>query len=188
MQPLTNGIMASHPHLDGLASPLPVHPPPVLTSPAPAIGQMLPHKRPPEPLPFPLTAAYNPQSFAPIASTSSVPNTPQASAQPPLNTTFIALNDPRKPLPLIPTDRLAAPMSRPAEDEAAAKEFVSNALKEARQYSGSRPSPLTQIDRLIARVRLFCHLHAQGHFGDRNITIYWSDLLKFGGMGTVSRP
>jgi hypothetical protein len=133
---------------------------------APAIGMMQPALASPAALPF-----ASPQTAAPTASTS----------------TIAAFANAETPLAPIPTERITAPITRTPEEEAAAREFVSSNLREARQYSGSRPSPLTQIDRLIARVRLFATLHAQHHFGPQNQTIYWSDLLKFGGMGTV-RP
>ena len=100
-------------------------------------------------------------------------------------------------LPAIPMDRLTAPISRTSEEEAQVKEYVMNALKNARQWSGSRPSPLVQIDRFLLRVELFCNLHRLGKWivapgtnsnssgGDNDLVVYWNDLLKFGGLGSA---
>lgn len=110
-------------------------------------------------------------------------------------------------LPTLPVDRIAPPSnSRSTTEEDTIKERVGSALKKANQWSGSRASPLIQIDRLLTRIELFCNLHRQVHYestttplpisngtastsggiGDANMpVIYWNDLLKHGGMNSA---
>lgn len=117
-----------------------------------------------------------------------------ANAEPPLN------------LPHIPIDRLAAPGGRSTADENLVKECVTTALKKANQWSGTRPSPLIQIDRLLTRIELFVKIHNLTHYEKKNSTaiplpdsgssstasgdpdmpmVFWNDLLRYGGLATA---
>lgn len=99
---------------------------------------------------------------------------------------------PLKPAPV--SERMIAPCTgRSSEEDTYIKTCTVDALKHARQWAGSRPSPLIQVDRFLSRIELFCYLHKQvrwppmpGKATDEGPLIYWSDLLKSGGLGTVS--
>ena len=116
-----------------------------------------------------------------------------ASVEPPLD------------LPQIPFDRLVAPAGRTTAEEALVKECVITALKKANQWSGTRPAPLIQIDRLLTRIELFVKIHRLVHYeknaptiplpnagpsnaasGDSEMPmVFWNDLLKHGGLATA---
>lgn len=87
------------------------------------------------------------------------------------------------------------PSIRPPEAESLVKTKITLALRDSRQWAGSRPAPLTQVDRFLNRIDLFVKLHnatqytADASAGERQEEmpiVYWADLLKFGGLGSVS--
>lgn len=126
----------------------------------------------------------------------SIPGHPTRS-EPTPSTIAAATASLQTPLHDIPAERLVPPSIRPPGAEQLAKAKITTALKESRQWAGSRPAPLTQVDRFLNRIDLFVKLHsaiqytadpAAGERQEDMPIVYWADLLKFGGLGSVRLP